>query len=58
MLTETKANRRVAQLGRAPRSGRRGRRFKSCHADEKKLLIEQKISAGQQLFYFIGNCVL
>ena len=25
--------RRVAQLGRALRSGRRGRRFESCHAD-------------------------
>ena len=25
--------RRVAQLGRALRSGRRSRRFKSCHAD-------------------------
>lgn len=25
--------RRVAQLGGALRSGRRGRRFKSCHAD-------------------------
>ncbi len=27
--------RRVAQLGRALRSGRRGRRFESCHADGK-----------------------
>ena len=26
--------RRVAQLGRALRSGRRGRRFESCHADD------------------------
>ena len=26
-------HRRVAQLGRALRSGRRSRRFKSCHAD-------------------------
>ncbi len=25
--------RNVAQLGRALRSGRRGRRFKSCHSD-------------------------
>ena len=25
--------RRVAQFGRALRSGRRGRRFESCHAD-------------------------
>ena len=28
--------RRVAQLGRALRSGRRGRRFKSCRADVEK----------------------
>ena len=27
----------VAQLGRALRSGRRGRRFKSCRIDEKSL---------------------
>lgn len=27
------ANRDVAQLGRALRSGRRGRKFKSCHPD-------------------------
>ena len=26
-------NRSVAQLGRALRSGRRGRRFESCHSD-------------------------
>ena len=26
----------VAQFGRALRSGRRGRRFKSCHPDEKE----------------------
>ena len=26
-------NRSVAQLGRALRSGRRGRKFKSCHSD-------------------------
>ena len=28
--------RSVAQLGRALRSGRRGRRFESCHSDFKK----------------------
>ncbi len=27
----------VAQFGRALRSGRRGRRFKSCHPDQKRL---------------------
>ena len=26
----------MAQLGRALRSGRRGRKFESCHADESK----------------------
>ncbi len=33
-----RAKRRVAQFGRALRSGRRGRRFKSCHADDAKLV--------------------
>ena len=28
--------RRVAQFGRALRSGRRGRKFESCHADKRK----------------------
>jgi resolvase-like protein len=28
--------RRVAQSGSAPRSGRGGRRFKSCHSDQKQ----------------------
>ena len=28
-------NRGVAQFGRAPRSGRGGRKFKSCHLDQK-----------------------
>lgn len=31
-----KINRGVAQFGRAPRSGRGGRKFKSCHLDQKK----------------------
>ena len=30
---KTNCRRRVAQFGRALRSGRRGRRFKSCHTD-------------------------
>ena len=30
----TLASRSVAQLGSAPRSGRGGRRFKSCHSDQ------------------------
>jgi len=29
-------SRSVAQSGSAPRSGRGGRRFKSCHSDQKK----------------------
>ena len=32
-------DRRVAQLGSALRSGRRGRRFESCHADHFPFLI-------------------
>ena len=31
-----KLKRGVAQFGRAPRSGRGGRKFKSCHLDQKK----------------------
>ena len=34
----------VAQFGRALRSGRRGRRFESCHLDQKKLLFEENKS--------------
>ena len=30
---KTNCRRRVAQFGRALRSGRRGRKFESCHAD-------------------------
>ena len=30
------SHRSVAQLGRALRSGRRGRRFESCHSDPRK----------------------
>ena len=40
MSTASKARksyRGVAQFGRALRSGRRGRRFKSCHLDQKTL---------------------
>ena len=32
-LTDSPFYRSVAQLGRALRSGRRGRKFKSCHSD-------------------------
>ena len=33
----------MAQLGRALRSGRRGRRFKSCHADALKRVLEEEL---------------
>ena len=36
MMNKVERLRRVAQLGRALRSGRRSRRFKSCHADYLK----------------------
>ena len=39
----------VAQLGRALRSGRRGRKFKSCHLDHKK-----EIPNERYLFLFIS----
>jgi hypothetical protein len=35
------ADRDVAQLGSARRSGRRGRRFKSCHPDQRKKRVFQ-----------------
>ena len=34
----------VAQLGRALRSGRRGRRFKSCHPDQKSTRLVRDLS--------------
>ena len=37
-------HRDVAQLGRALRSGRRGRRFKSCHPDHSKTRRSRAIS--------------
>lgn len=33
--------RRVAQFGRALRSGRRGRRFKSCHLDQLRICFDR-----------------
>ena len=41
--------RSVAQLGRALRSGRRGRRFKSCHSD---FFIPQSLGLGLCGFLF------
>ena len=40
-------NRDVAQFGRALRSGRRSRRFKSCHPDQ----IKKSYTNGMRLFY-------
>ncbi len=39
-------NRGVAQLGRALRSGRRGRRFNSCHPDQNSTIkmIKKNVS--------------
>ena len=42
--------RSVAQLGRALRSGRRGRRFKSCHSDF--LFAKKRKACGLQLCVF------
>lgn len=36
----------VAQLGRAPRSGRGGREFKSRHPDEREILKGQQPQLG------------
>lgn len=35
-----KINRGVAQFGRAPRSGRGGRKFKSCHLDHLEQVLK------------------
>ena len=45
---KTNCRRRVAQFGRALRSGRRGRKFESCHAD---LFIDICLDS-HYLFYF------
>ena len=45
-----KVNRGVAQLGRALRSGRRGRRFESCHLDQFK----RHVSVGYVSLFSIG----
>ena len=49
--------RSVAQLGRALRSGRRGRRFESCHSDffiaiPQSLLIRLAL----RFFFFLSYC--
>ena len=39
----------VAQFGRALRSGRRGRRFKSCHLDQKRRFSKPSFSYAKRL---------
>ena len=52
----TVTNRRVAQLGRALRSGRRGRRFKSCRADEEKRTLKE-LSTLEECSFFVHRDV-
>ena len=48
----------VAQFGRALRSGRRGRRFKSCHLDHlnetrfSNIFIEKRVSSFYKIFSY------
>ena len=44
----------VAQLGRALRSGRRGRRFKSCRIDSLQELLETLIKSRFPVFFMFG----
>ena len=46
------ANRSVAQLGRALRSGRRGRRFESCHSDFFIAIPQSLELRALRFFYF------
>ena len=55
-------NRNVAQPGRALRSGRRGRRFKSCHSDHNikggvkhRLLYYERSALGLNLRKKLGS---
>ena len=47
------ALRDVAQLGRALRSGRKGRRFESCHPDQKTSKPREK--RGFEVFDMVGG---
>ena len=42
----------MAQFGRAPRSGRGGRKFKSCHLDHYR---RRHLSLAAFLFYFVQD---
>ena len=46
--------RSVAQLGRALRSGRRGRRFKSCHSDFYLQKNAKPVDYSFAFFFIIG----
>src|SRR5436190_24062295 len=46
MVIRPATSRSVAQSGSAPRSGRGGRRFKSCHSDQYLAHIADRIATG------------
>ena len=48
----------MAQFGRALRSGRRGRRFKSCRIDYLEEVLESLEIKGFRLFYFSSHPIL
>ena len=51
-----KAVRGVAQFGRALRSGRRGRKFESCHLDHRKCTqFREFFLLLRVLFYLVEN---
>ncbi len=51
---ETQGNRCVAQFGRALRSGRRGRRFKSCRIDSDQLNNDAWLSLVEHYVRDVG----
>ena len=53
-----RVQRDVAQFGRALRSGRKGRRFKSCHPDQGQKLCFSFFKIEKQSFYshLIAGC--
>ena len=51
---KTNCRRRVAQFGRALRSGRRGRKFESCHADFNGKPLFTGFEAKRALQFYVG----
>ena len=49
-----RAERSVAQFGRALRSGRRGRKFESCHADFNEKPLFTGFEAKRALQFYVG----